>query len=308
MRLKKKEKMILWLWFIGGAFGRISDLRHYKYQSYMSGLQWRLPVGVYLGYRLVLMVYGLFWLGYITSYRGNPPQAWGAYLTNWTYVMLNLYLVSHFLAALAHHLLTRQNSTGRLGSHCCSRPSPDTHSLMFMEAGSSMRNSSSYEDIPGSEIPRPTHVEFEMPFCPPWYICVVWVLFNIVSTAALMVTIVFFLFLFPMFSDYPNIDLENLQVHLLNSVIIVIEHLVSGIPCRLLHVIWPFLYGIIYMSFSIIYWAGDHSRVMYPNILDWNQAGTTVGYVLMIGFVIIPSLHGIYFVLHKAKMAIYQRL
>ena len=278
--------------------------------NFMSGLQWRLPVGVYLGYRFVLMVYALFWLGYITSFHGSPPQAWGAYLTNWSYIMLNLYLVAHFLAASAFHLQAffRQRNASRVGRYCCSLLSPDTHAFMFMEAGSGMQSNSSYEDIPDSEIPNPAHVEVETASHPPWYICVVWVLFNVISTAALMVTIVFFLFLFPLFSDYPSIDLENLQVHLLNSVIIVIEHLVSAMPYRLLHVLWPFLYGVIYMIFSVVYWAGDHSRVMYPGILDWNQAGTTVAYILLIGFVMIPFLHSIFFLLHKAKMAIYWRL
>ena len=273
-------------------------------------MQWRLPVGVYLGYRLALMVYALFWLGYITSFHGNPPQAWGAYLTNWTYVMLNIYLVAHFLAALTHHALalSSRRNAGRAGSYCCGRPSADTHELMFVEVESDVQRSASYEDIPGSVSPGPTHTEVEIFSRPPWYICVVWVLFNVISTAALMVTIVFFVFLFPLLSDYPSINLENLQVHLINSVIVVVEHLVTAVPYRLLHVLWPFLYGVLYMFFSVVYWAGDHSRVIYPNILDWNQAGTTVGYVLMIGFFIIPLLHFVFFLCHKAKMAIYRRL
>ncbi|KAK7102259.1 protein rolling stone-like [Littorina saxatilis] len=273
--------------------------------------QWRLPVSVYLVYRVVLMVYAVFWLGYTNSIHGTPPQAWGAYLTNWTYIMLNIYLVSHCLAALYHHThctLRRRN----YGQYCCSRPSSHEHNRIMEDLGE--HEQTGYEDIPGSVAGREGgggesgEVQVVSPLPrPPWYICWVWISFNVISSAALMVTIVFFAFLFRQLSDYPNISLENLQVHLLNSVIVFIEHLVSAVPFRLLHVIYPFAYGVIYMAFSVIYWAGDHNRVMYPNILDWNYPGSTVLYVLLIGFILIPLLHFFFFLLHKLKVLINKR-
>jgi hypothetical protein len=141
----------------------------------------------------------------------------------------------------------------------------------------------------------------------PWYVCIVWVMFAAISAAAPMVSIMFFTFLFPRMDDYPSIGLENLQVHLLNSVIVLLEHFLTAVPCRLLHMVYPIVYGCIYMVFSVVYWAGDHSRVMYPGILDWNKPGPTTGYVLVIGFVFIPLLHTVFFIIYKAKMIILRR-
>lgn len=281
--------------------------------------QWRLPVGLYLAYRVLLMVYGVFWLGYIATYHGSPPLAWGAYLTNWSYTMLNIYLISHCLLALGLHFTQFISSrhAGRRGGYCCRKPGLESYDAMFTEFGSSEDN---YDMIPdsasegggngagnGDVVSETAEVGYRHRHSVPFYVSIVWVQYNTISAAALMVTIVFFAFLFPLLSDYPNIGLENLQVHLINSVIILLEHAMSAVPYRLLHIIYPLLYGVIYMVFSVVYWAGDHDRVMYPNILDWNKPATTVGYVLLIGFVFIPLLHTFFFGLYKMKMLILRR-
>lgn len=264
--------------------------------------QWRMPVAVYMLYRLVMMVYGLFWLIYTSRLHGDPPQSRGAYLTIWTYVLLNIYLIAHFLAATLHHVITMYHRQNMIhpGNYLFRRPSTTAHTHMFMGQSHGSVNVGDYEALPGSE-----GVGEEEVVVLPWYLWPVWILFNVVSAAAVMVTIVFFIFLFPGLPSYPRISLENLQEHLLNSVIIVIEHLVSATPYRLLHVVYPFIYGLIYVFFSVAYWAVDHKHVMYP-ILDWNKPGPTMGYVLMIGFVFIPILHSLFFAVHKLKMAIHR--
>ncbi|XP_076469397.1 protein rolling stone-like [Babylonia areolata] len=268
--------------------------------------QWRMPVAVYLMYRFLLMSYGVCWLVYISVEHGDAEQAWGAYLTIWTYILLNIYLIAHFLAASVHHALTIYESWNviRCSRYLCHRPSTTIHARMFTELNGGV-SPAGYEAIPSSEAPDEAVVE-EPEYRPPWYLCAVWVLFSAVSSAAVMVTFVFFVFLFPSMKDYPHINLENLQEHLLNSIIIIVEHLVSASPYRLLHVVYPFVYGVVYLAFSVIYWAGDHKRVMYP-ILDWNKPGPTVGYVFMVGFVFIPLLHLFFFLVHKLKIAVYRR-
>ncbi|KAL8600104.1 hypothetical protein ACOMHN_009711 [Nucella lapillus] len=268
--------------------------------------QWRLPVAVYMVYRLVVMVYGLFWLIFASVRHGKTPQGWGAYLTVWTYTMLNIYLIAHFLASTLHHLITmyQRHHIMRPCSYLFQRPSTTAHAHMFLGHGHGRVSMGDYEALPGSE---GMMGEGEEVAVLPWYLWPVWMLFSIVSSAALMVTIVFFVFLFPGLPSYPRIGLENLQEHLLNSIIIVIEHLLSAAPYRLLHMVYPFVYGLIYMCFSLFYWMDDHRHVMYP-ILDWNKPGPTVGYVLMVGFVFIPVLHTFFFAVHKVKMAIHRRM
>ena len=141
-----------------------------------------------------------------------------------------------------------------------------------------------------------------------WYICIVWAMWSTVSTAALGVSIVFFLFLYPLSDHHHHIGLINLQVHIVNSVIVVIERIVSDVPCCLMHVVYPMLWGASYVVFSIIYWAGDHSRIIYPIILDWNHPLVVVCYMLLFFFLFMPSLHVFLFLIYKGKTALYARL
>ncbi|KAK7482771.1 hypothetical protein BaRGS_00025937 [Batillaria attramentaria] len=270
--------------------------------------QWRIPAVIYLLYRFVLMAYVIFWLGYTSHFHSNPPQVWEAYLTNWTYTLLAVFLTCHFLAAIVFHVQVRlrPGPPSPLRS-CFGRPNPEVHRRLFVESESNVQENSEYEYGSDAESENSSLLQGRVVCRPPWYMCVVWVLFSAVSSGGVMVTMVFFTFLYPSLKGADGIGLENLQVHLLNSVIIVLEHIVTGVPFRLLHVIYPFLYGLTYMIFSVIYWAVDHDHVMYP-ILDWNKPGPTTGYVLMIGFVIIPVFHTCFFLIYKAKLALYRCL
>lgn len=267
--------------------------------------QWRMPVALYILYRFILMVYVIFWLGYVSHFHGNPPQAWGTYLTNWTYTLLAIYLTWHFLSAVVFHVQALRNPGPTLLGSCCAQPNPDNHQRVFVEIDSSVRENTDYEYIAGGE--NTSRLEGAAERQPPWYVCITWILFSAVSSGGFMVTIVFFSFLYPYMDNVNGIDLENLQVHLLNSVIIFLEHIVTGAPYRLLHFVYPFLYGLIYMTFSLIYWAIDNHHVMYP-ILDWSRPWPTVGIVFLIGFVLLPLFHTFFFLVYKTKMAVYRCL
>ncbi|XP_046568099.1 uncharacterized protein LOC124276516 [Haliotis rubra] len=135
----------------------------------------------------------------------------------------------------------------------------------------------------------------------PWYSKISWILSNILSSFAIIVTAIFFGVLY---TPTAGISLEDLNVHALNTVFIVVDNFISARPVRLLHVIYPVLYGIVYVLFSLIFWAVDHRNVIYPIVLDWNNVGLTLG--VTSGIVVLTFvLHSFQFGLYRLKLFVY---
>ena len=77
-------------------------------------------------------------------------QTWGAYLTNWTYVLLTIYFLLHALIALTMYLCCRGTGLSLFG-----RLEPAQHRFLFHELGNPY---SGYEQI-SSEVDE-LEVEF----------------------------------------------------------------------------------------------------------------------------------------------------
>ncbi|XP_070201697.1 protein rolling stone-like [Littorina saxatilis] len=262
---------------------------------------WNLPGWVYLCYRAVLMVYTVTCVGYIATHRPVqvPDARWWSYLTQWSNLSLCLHLSLHCAVAVFVHCRkkigghridpTTQDDPGRKNDdnntncccvHLCTRPTSNAHQARLFAGESDDR--------------------------PPWYVCLVWISFNITSTLSLMVTLVYYVFyrLIPFYN--PDIaSFANVQKHAINTLIVMIEHCVTAVPCRLYHVIYPLLFCIVYLIYSVIVWADDRTMIVYPNFLDWRYPEKTICWMALAGLVAIPVLHALFFGIHKAKMAIY---
>ncbi|CAG5119926.1 unnamed protein product [Candidula unifasciata] len=270
--------------------------------------QWRTPGLVYVIYRIVMAVYPTVWLA-LTSTDFQMPevegfgqvQAWGAYLTNWTYTLLTIYFLLHALVTLIVYILCRGAGLQLMHSR-----RPEDHKRLFHET---LTTSHGYEEIHSD---GGTHVVVAdqglvwLHNSIPFYMAIIWILFNAVSVAAVMVTLVFWAILVP-YSNVGFINNANIQLHLVNSILVLIEHLVTAIPVRLLHVVYPIIYGLIYVFFSLFYWVDDHSHVMYF-ILDWGKPGETIGYIILVGFVIIPIIHLIMYGIYRLKIRMFKKV
>ena len=99
----------------------------------------------------------------------------------------------------------------------------------------------------------------------------------------------------------------NAATHGINSVCVVIDIFLIGIPHRLLHVWLPMLYGGIFVIFSAIYWGVDNDNVIY-SILDYGKepvAATVL--VLVLIFIGIPVCHFILFCLYWLRVLLYSK-
>ena len=111
-----------------------------------------------------------------------------------------------------------------------------------------------------------------------------WLFYDVIMTWTWLVLIVFWGILFN--PQYPN-WLFDITCHLLPGVFALFELALTATPCRVAHVIYPGIYGVIYLTLTLIYWATGHDPI-YP-ILDYSgDPGLAAGSIMgMAGFILL---------------------
>ena len=86
-----------------------------------------------------------------------------------------------------------------------------------------------------------------------WFHKALWVIYNIASVAAILVTISFWSIIYRTLNN--QISVITVIIHAVNSIVIVSDTMLRSIPVRLFHVVYPMLYSITYALFTVVYWA-----------------------------------------------------
>lgn len=133
-----------------------------------------------------------------------------------------------------------------------------------------------------------------------WYLQFSWFLFEVNNTVAPIVTILFYSLL------SPSNDPVSTEYHAINTVYVVLNFFACAKPVRVLHFIYPSIYGIIYSIFSVIYQLGGNNPPIYT-LLDWNKPGTAIAYSIVLVLVAVPVVHMTFFGLYKLRVFINER-
>ncbi|GFO44002.1 protein rolling stone [Plakobranchus ocellatus] len=133
---------------------------------------------------------------------------------------------------------------------------------------------------------------------------VTWLLYNIINCSNILSTAWFWAVTY----DSHTYAVE-IVAHLINSVFVISNLLVSAMPVRLIHGVYPVIYTGLYIAFTAIYHAVDGSDVhgksdIYPQ-LDWNEAFPTVVTVVIGLLVVIPLLHCVVFALFTFRVYVF---
>ena len=228
------------------------------------------------GYSFTVLILSIL---YYDSKKWNH-YPWPVWLTHWSFFILT----AHFVLAA---LLTVLYSCER--GRCFQRWSLRSSVYSFMPDA----------ELDGfsSSIP-PTPV--------PWYIKLDWLLYNLSSIAAIIVTVVFFSTLYRMLNPHGGLDWSDGTLHLSNSLLVLVDVSLCAIPVRVLHGFYCLIYGVLYAVFSIIYWTIDHNNILYPKVLDWNNPLPTAVLVLFLLIIIVPLMQISFFGLYKFRVYIYK--
>jgi len=129
-----------------------------------------------------------------------------------------------------------------------------------------------------------------------------WLLYIISANVGLIITAGYRTVLL---EDEP-IDANNITKHALNSVFMVIDTFLSSIPVRLFHSLYPLLYIIMYLVFTVVYWqlggTNIQGQTYIYRLLDYNNFEASTG--CLIGFFLLlvqPVLQLILFGLVKLR-------
>ena len=258
---------------------------------------------VYIVYRFILAGYVLGWLIYnFVAAPGaelNNDQESIVFLTTWSYILLNLHLWISFFDVTYMAIKLRRNGT--LKSMWDVIGHQDWQEARAMEISV----------IPTTD-KRPHNAHRRGPdYRMTWYHGLLWVIHDMISGAAPVVSIIYFAALYPsVLEENPELAASalDINIHGINSVIMVLENFVAAIPVRLLHIIYPMIYGLVYVAWSVIYFYMDpENNVLYVKLLDWNYPEITIPVILGVLFLMMPLIQLFWFGCYRLRLTIFQK-
>lgn len=130
---------------------------------------------------------------------------------------------------------------------------------------------------------------------------VYWFIYNLIVVYACHVSLVYWGVLY----DGKKLTLNNVLVHITNSLGLILDVLIIKHHYRISHFIYPFLSGLIYVTFSFIYTKlggvdVNGNNYVYP-ILNWNEKPLTALTVGLTSIVFTSILHVIFCGIHLLK-------
>ena len=134
-----------------------------------------------------------------------------------------------------------------------------------------------------------------------WYHKGLWVIFNIAANVAIVITLLYWTLIFG-----GKINGLDISTHLINSVLILIDLMLSAAPVRILHVVYPWILGFLYAMLTVIFWAVKGTNALdepyiYSDI-DYNNT-PAVSSGIIVGSVLVgqPLVQAILFGLYKLR-------
>ncbi|XP_032230581.1 uncharacterized protein LOC5506329 [Nematostella vectensis] len=252
------------------------------------------PVLGVLIYRLVFAIYCFAWLIAGTQHPSNGQEKWFIYLTNWSYLILTLYFACS--TALTAVYYRGEWFVGEYDVQDHDALKPRSRSRPGDPRDPSCDQS---RERLGSHV-SPLHVKVSEPM--NWYHYPLWLLHIVAANSAVAVCLVYWMISYPSYQGYTPDGLD-ISTHLLNALFVVIDLCLSSLPVRLLQIIYPFVYFIIYLIFLVLYWASDGTNAngqpyVYKST-DFTErparaAGFAIGFPLifqMLAQVILFSLY-----------------
>ncbi|XP_033096653.1 protein rolling stone-like [Anneissia japonica] len=249
---------------------------------------WKWQPTSYILYRHLIAVYQLTWCILVIVEWGTDPHyspvdtkwKWLIYISDWSYLLLTLYFIFAAVAVTVYHA-------------CNCNSSDKDPSIELAERGGGSNQNNFYEPSM------------------PWYLKFMWFLQVTAYSAAVAVTILYWVLEYDPPGD--SIHAYGVHVHGVNVVLVLIDLLIVATPYRLLHFIYPSLYSFVYFVFTAIYWAAgglnpNGNPWIYKGSLDWEtDPGLSAIVAALTVVVAAPMLQVLFWLLFKIKEFIFRK-
>jgi len=215
---------------------------------------------IVLLYRFVIATFctaGIIWSGF---YYPSTNVKWFIYLSNWSFFFVTLYFLCATIVTAVHYKNQRKKT------YNAARDQNENENGIKMAAAKADNETSSSNVKPrDSLVIGPVDGDSEVVFTGDnleasrvtpmtWFHEATWVIYNIASVAAILVTLSFWLLIYRT-SRRAGAGPISVIFHAVNSIVMVSDTMLSSIPVRLFHFVYPMLYSIAYITFTVIYWA-----------------------------------------------------
>lgn len=129
-----------------------------------------------------------------------------------------------------------------------------------------------------------------------------WLFFYLGINMALFVTLLFWIVVYSISHDITRLTFGIYNFHGVNALFALIDIFVTGVPVKILHVMYPIMFGTAYAVFSVIYYSahgtdGMGHRYVY-SALNWCEPLRALGFVLLSVVVEVVLYVGIYSLYH----------
>ena len=236
---------------------------------------------IYLVFRWFMAAYFFGWLIPSGLYDDNGGVKYFIFLTNWCYLMWNFYLIISAISVTIKVSLV----------YCRGEQSGATSTQALLE-----------HPKPYIDIDKPVGCCGRSSDATSWYQKLQWVFFYLGAEMAVIVAILYWALIY----DGGRVDGVNVNTHLVNGIVALIDIFFSGIPVRILHFIYGVAFGATYIIFTGIYYAADGTNVrgdpyIYDVIDYGNNPGSATGWVLAVVFIFLPLVHLVVFGLYTVR-------
>ena len=252
--------------------------------------QWPFPPRAYQAYRCLLAAYFLCWMIYAIYH--DPTflgHVWPVFLTSWAYVMLVSYLILSAIVSL-----------------CRCKDKPAASSLPTISDKANCHLNPKHPEDTSVTVVTTSYQDNRL----PWDIKIEWILFAVGSNSALFVSLMYFSVVYPYLHGGTDYIINGIDLHFhgLNSLVVIVDLMLSAFPVRLLHVIYTIMFGMSYVVCSLIYWLIDRANVVYPGVLDWNQPLRSLGVICFFSLVVVPFFKLTLFGIFRFRLWVYDTL
>ena len=259
-------------------------------------------------YRFFIAVFctcATIWSGFYYRHTGAK---WFIYLTNWSFFCVTVYFICATIVTGVHYknqlkqLVNTANDQKEIKNGVEMSAKNEDNKKSACEQGSNLVTT------PGdgeSEIGFTGYVLGASQDTPMrWFHQALWVIYNIAVVAAVLVTITFWSLIYASFGG--GRSPISVIFHAVNSVVMVADTMLSSIPVRLFHFVYPMLYSITYISFTVIYWAcggiSSHGNTyIYPQT-DYSRPVFSAISLACLVLIALPLCHSLVFGLYCLRV------
>lgn len=218
---------------------------------------------------MVLALYTTAWTATGLFERKNIGVKWFIFLTNWSYTCLNLHCVVSAVVVIYYHCTRQERVQQEIGKES--------------------------DDVALATDAKP-HLILACKGS--------WVIYTIAANVAFPVTVMYWSLVHRPGSGFDSV---TFNAHALNSVVVVVDTMLSCVPIKLLHIIYPVIFMASYAIFSLIYWAcggtDPHNKPYIYPALDYGAHPGRAAIIVCL-FVVIGDVLSqlVLFALYQLRM------